>query len=373
MTSSLQTYWRSMAKKETPDLSARLLTALLIPFSIAYAISQQLRSWLYLKNILRKKHLPRPVLSVGNITVGGTGKTPVTIYIASYLMEKGYRVAVLSRGYGGTLEGKTAVVSNGKQLFYSAEECGDEPFLLARTLPGLMVVIGTDRHAAGILAMETLNPDVFLLDDGYQHLRLHRDLNILLLDDSSKFGNGWTLPAGLLREPLNAVRRSDLVILTRCTSAENKSLFPRSLQEKQKYRSRHVLVDAVPLNGGDLIRLEALQNKKVLAFAGIAEPEFFFDGLLEKKLMVTETLSFADHAAYDEKTIALISRMAETSGADYLVTTEKDGVKLKLLPETLRQKTVLARLELRFENAKGLRDLLDLTMKRGRNVEQQIS
>ena len=370
MTSSIHTYWRALANKGVTSFADRLLLALLIPFSIPYAFIQQIRSLLYEKDILRKKRLPRPVISIGNITVGGTGKTPVTAYIARYLLEKGLKVAVLSRGYGGKLEGKTTVVSNGKQLFHSAEECGDESFLLAGTLPGLIVVIGADRHKAGTLAMEGFTPDVFLLDDGYQHLRLHRDLNILLLDQRSPFGNNWTLPAGLLREPLAAIARSDLVILTRCADTAKKDLLPENLQGKKVYKSRHKLIDALPLDGGGAVELESLQNQKVLAFAGIAEPEFFFDGLREKNLKVMETLSFPDHATYDKKAIALISKTLETSGADYLVTTEKDGVKLKLLPEALKQKTVLARLELEIEDAEGLKELLDLTVNKGTDAKQ---
>ena len=155
------------------------------------------------------------MVSIGNITVGGTGKTPVTAYIARFLLAQGYRVAVLSRGYGGSLEGQTCVVSDGLTIMLSAVECGDEPYLLASTVPGLMVVIGTDRYAAGQLAIEQLAPDIFLLDDGFQHLRLHRDLNILLQDFSRPFGNGLTLPAGILREPSSAASRADLVIFTR--------------------------------------------------------------------------------------------------------------------------------------------------------------
>ncbi len=137
MISVLSTYWRSLADKGATDLPGFLLLILLIPFSIPYSLIQRLRSYLYEKDMLRKKRLPRPVISIGNITVGGTGKTPVTAYVARHLSEKGFKVAVLSRGYGGLLEGRTAIVSDGKQLFHSAEECGDEPFLLAKRCPVL--------------------------------------------------------------------------------------------------------------------------------------------------------------------------------------------------------------------------------------------
>ena len=156
------------------------------------------------------------MISVGNITVGGTGKTPATAFIARLLIGRGLKVAVLSRGYGGSMEGETAIVADGRTILLDAGQCGDEPYLLAATVPGLMVVMGADRYSAGMLAMERLSPDIFLLDDGFQHLRLRRDLDILLVDWARPFGNGRTLPAGLLREPLSAVQRADLVVYTRC-------------------------------------------------------------------------------------------------------------------------------------------------------------
>jgi tetraacyldisaccharide 4'-kinase len=146
---------------------------------------------LYRIGILETRKLPRLVISIGNIAVGGTGKTPVTAHLARLIMAQGLKVAVLSRGYGGTLEGQTAIVSDGREITLSADQCGDEPFLLAKSVPGLAVVIGSDRYAAGQLALKGFDTDIFLLDDGFQHLRLHRDLNILLLDCSRPFGNGW--------------------------------------------------------------------------------------------------------------------------------------------------------------------------------------
>ena len=180
----------------------------------------RLRALFYEIGIFRVKRLPLPVISVGNITMGGTGKTPTVILIARELMARGKRVAVLTRGYGGSLEGETRIVSDGEKLFLSPAEAGDEPCLLASSLPGLMVVMGSDRYRAGCLALKELSPDCFILDDGFQHQRLGRDLDILLLDGTAPFNNGWTLPAGFLREPISAVSRADLVILTRCTEAD---------------------------------------------------------------------------------------------------------------------------------------------------------
>lgn len=352
MSALLATYWRKLANSTRASLLEQLLLTLLIPLSLPYALLQQLRARLYHTGILASKRLPRPVISIGNLTVGGTGKTPVTAYIAHQLLAKGYKVAVLSRGYGGSLEGQTTIVSDGNTMFRTAEESGDEPFLLATTVPGLMVVIGSDRHAAGLLALERLNPDIFLLDDGFQHLRLKRDLNILLMDCTRPFGNGWTLPAGLLREPKSAGARADLVIQTRCPEG---IIIPTVIAGIPHCRASHRLAYAVPLLAdGDAQNLESLRGFKIVAFAGIAEPQTFFDGLLSHGLNLAHTLSLPDHVIYDDARITQLADIIRTTGADYALTTEKDGVKLKLLPTELANITLLARLNLTFNDPANL-------------------
>jgi tetraacyldisaccharide 4'-kinase len=299
------------------------------------------------------------VVSVGNITVGGTGKTPVTAHIARLLLERGLRVAVLTRGYGGTMEGTIAIVSDGSKILLTAEECGDEPFLLASTIPGLMVVMGADRHGAGLLAMERLSPDVFLLDDGFQHIRLYRDMNILLLDADNPFGNGWTLPAGLLREPRAAALRADWIIHTRCDdfilTIPMLDLIP---QASASYR----LSGLTPLSGGTAVPVASLGM--LTAFAGIAEPERFFTDLRKLSPNVVQTLALPDHAAYGPATIGAITGLLRDSGAGYAVTTGKDAVKLKQIPPELASRILVANLALRLDGAAPLMsDLFNLLQK----------
>jgi tetraacyldisaccharide 4'-kinase len=350
------TYWRSLAGGISNDPADRLLLAVLVPFSLIYAQIQRVRALFYHSGIFQIRKLPRPVISIGNITVGGTGKTPVTAYLARYLLAKGLKVAILTRGYGGTREGQTAVVSDGRQLFMSVAECGDEPYLLATTIPGVMVIMGSDRHAAGLLAMEQLAPDVFLLDDGYQHLRLHRDLDILLLDWTRPYGNGWTLPAGLLREPRSAADRSDLVILTRCP--EGAGEVP-AVKGKTTLRSRHELGTMAFLSGDRTVEAEVLQRKKIVAFCGIAMPDSFFAGLRELGLDLVQTLAFPDHAPYDDTRLAVIAAALHSSGADYAITTGKDAVKIQRLPDALASRILTAPLDLVIDNAPLLHTLLD--------------
>ncbi len=351
---SFSTYWRSVAAGTRPGLSGRLPVLALSPLALVYACIQTIRSILYAKRILTAKSLPRPVISVGNITVGGTGKTPVTAYIARLLIGRGLKVAVLSRGYGGSMEGEAAIVADGRTIRLDAGQCGDEPYLLATTVPGLMVVMGADRYSAGMLAMERLSPDIFLLDDGFQHLRLRRDLDILLVDWARPFGNGRTLPAGLLREPLSAVQRAGLVMYTRCPQGSS----PPSLGGKPACSARHRLGDAVPLSGGPAVSFDSLRGRKALAFAGIGEPVFFFEELRTLGLDVVHSVQLPDHAAYTSSQLAGLEAAFRACGADCAVTTEKDGVKLRRRALEFADRTMLARLELVIDDPTILTDLL---------------
>ena len=356
MTSTLSTYWRNLANGTNNGTLDRLLMALLVPLSLSYALIQRLRARLYRTGILKTRHLPRPVISVGNITVGGTGKTPVSALIARLLLERGVKVAVLTRGYGGSMEGQTAVVSDGRELLLNAEQCGDEPYLLASTVAGLMVVMGSNRHAAGLLAMERLAPDIFLLDDGFQHLALHRDLDILLLDSGRPFGNGWTLPAGLLREPITATKRADLIVHTRCPEGNTPG---PAVIGKPRCIARHRLGTLIPLSGGASLAFPAMAGRTTMAFAGIAEPGAFFNGLAERGVNLVRTLAFPDHVRYDDTRIAELVASLEKCGAVCAVTTEKDGVKLQSLSPELAPKILLARLELTLDDPTPLVTLLE--------------
>lgn len=324
-------------------LAERLLLLLLALPAAAYGLLMTVRSWCYAHGLFAVRRLPRPVISVGNITVGGTGKTPVTAWIARYLLEQGRRVAVLSRGYGGSLEGQEAIVSDGQKVLLTPDQCGDEPYLLASTIPGLMVVIGSDRYLAGMLALKQLAPDCFLLDDGYQHLRLHRDLNLLLMDCANPAGNGRVLPAGPLREPLAARMRADLTILTRC----NQETASASIADRLPHcRASHRLVSFKMLVSGSEVQPELITQGRLAAFAGIADPAGFFDSLQQSGIPVSATLALSDHEAYGPATLARLERFVAESGADLLFTTQKDGVKLHGLQVAWLPRVVTAQLEL---------------------------
>jgi tetraacyldisaccharide 4'-kinase len=322
-------------------------------FSLVYGLILRLRVLAYTTGLFRSFRLPKPVVAVGNLTVGGTGKTPMTLYLARWFMERGKRVAVLSRGYGGSLEGEIRIVADGRTILLSPREVGDEPYLLAASLPGVMVVIGADRYRAGCLALERLEPDIFILDDGFQHLRLKRDLNLLLLDCAKPFGNGRTLPAGTLREPTAAVARADLVVFTRCNGHE-----PSYVIDNPWCAASHRLTGALPLADGKLQAFRALQPLRGIAFAGIADPASFFESLEQEGIHPVTTFAFPDHCKYGEPEIAALCRLKETFRADYLITTEKDAVKLESYRERLGT-VYAAGLELRFVDAGPLEAALE--------------
>lgn len=346
-------YMRDLWSGKSASMADRGVMLLLGALSFPYAQILRLRAFFYRSGLLPSRSLSRPVISVGNITVGGAGKTPTVAMLARLLMERGKRVAVLSRGYGGSVSPAVAIVADGSSIFLSPQEAGDEPYLLARSVPGLMVVVGADRYRAGILAEERLNPDIFILDDGFQHQRLKRDVNILLLDCKSPFGNGRALPAGPLREPESALGRADLVIYTRCDGAS----VPAPIPSIPSCTASHVLTGAAPLTGGDATPFPALGGKGA-AFAGIADPAAFFSALEEDGAELAALLPLPDHARYAENAISDILRLKEESGADYLITTEKDAVKLLPYLERLGR-AYAARLDLRLHDMAPLLKALE--------------
>jgi tetraacyldisaccharide 4'-kinase len=264
-----------------------------------------------------------PVISVGNLAVGGTGKTPIVDHVVKYFLSLGKRVAVVSRGYGGRKGRGVKVASAGAGPILPPEICGDEPYLLALRNPQALVFVASRRAQGVRLAEKRFCAEVIVLDDGFQHLAVRRDLDIVLLDALHPLGNGKVLPAGLLREFPSALQRGDLFLLTRSeVEAPQNIVLPGPV-----LHCRHVLADVAVSLTEDELPLTALVGKKGVAFAGIGDPECFFTDLAAHGLTLEDTLSFPDHAVYKPAEIERIANA--TQGTDYLVTTEKDGVKLK--------------------------------------------
>jgi len=310
----------------------RLLLFPLTLLSLLYGALVRTRTLSYSLGLTGKKRLPCPVISVGNITVGGTGKTPLVMALARKLKEKGISVAILSRGYKGKKAGGRWV-GDGSGVFLSPEDAGDEPFLMADSLKDIPVLVGKDRFAGGRMALQKLELDGFLLDDGYQHLQLYRDLDILLVDSQTGFGNGRLLPRGILREPLSHVRRAQVFLLTKVEAPEScRSLEQRLRKIHPSAAIFHSHYEPVGWKGPGNERegLHHLRGKKALALSGIGGPGHFSALLRMCGIEIVDEAVFPDHHLYTGKDLASVEkRMKE---AEYVLTTEKDLVRLKRLP-----------------------------------------
>jgi tetraacyldisaccharide 4'-kinase len=310
-------------------------------FSRVYSGVVGTRAAAYKQGILRSKRLPCPVISVGNISVGGTGKTPMVIYLARRIQKLGYRAVILSRGYKGEFEKRGGVVSDGVSLLAGAASAGDEPFMMARTLKGIPVITGHDRYRSGLLALKQFNLDLILLDDGFQHLQLSRDLNIVLMDAKQPLGNRYLLPRGNLREPIGALSRADAVVLTRFEEAYRPGLpdLERLLGNCPVFVCRHqptLFTPALSKNakgqildrGLGAISTDEVAHKRVLGFSGLARNDLFQKTLAEFPFDVAGFKGFADHHPYSSKDLATIRDLARGVKADMLCTTEKDFVRI---------------------------------------------
>lgn len=332
---------------------------LLHTLSLFYGAAVRVRLLLYAMRILWKKRLPCAVVSVGNITVGGTGKTPITMYLAGYFKKAGKRVVILSRGYKGSARGAT-VVSDGHNILVSPAEAGDEPYLIAERVKGVPIIVSPDRVKGGRLAVERFSPEIIILDDGYQHIRLGRDVNILLVDSIEGFGNGFLLPRGILREHLSAVRRADAAMVKGGNlRRQDKELLRGYDIPVLSFEYRPTAV--MDTRSGEGLALDLLKDRTVLAVAGVANPNPFFKSIERLGASTTKTLAYPDHHDYTASDVDDIA--AEAGGADVVITTEKDAVKLRaLVPETLHLYAL--RIEVEIKNTEGLGRLFSRFVKR---------
>ena len=334
--------------------SALARTAL-SPVSALYGLLTDARNRLYDGRWLRITRLPVPVVSIGNITVGGTGKTPIVIHLAKRLLEAGIRPLVLSRGYGSDGAG-TRIVSDGLTVLLDAARGGDEPVLIARSLPGVPVVVDPDRVRGGLAAASRFNPGIVLLDDGYQHRRLARDLDIVLLDAVEPFGHYSVLPSGLLREPFTGLARAGIFIVTHAPESEPLGTLTAVVRRYNPsapiVRAWHVPDALVPIGpAGDapepVAGLAGLRGAPVYAFCGIANPQGFLTTIRELGARLVGARAFGDHHPYTPGEIAALARDAAEAGAAFVLTTEKDAARLSAPPGDLP--FVALRIRMRIE------------------------
>ena len=331
----VQRIWDGERRAGGSGAVASTLHLLSLPYGAAIA----LRNRLYDRGIIRQAKLPCPVISVGNLTVGGTGKTPTVIFIANLLKKRGYRPAVLSRGYGGNSKAPVNIVSDGNRTLLGWREAGDEPILIAGAAPGVPVLTGSRRFLTGRVAVEKFGADVLILDDAFQHRALFRNLDIVLIDAVRPFGNGFILPRGPLRETNEALRRAHLIIQT---GAEADPVNPlQGTSGLPSFRGIHRPLRLVEAGTGRILPLAELKGQRVCAFAGIGRPEAFQRSLAGLGAEFTSFRAYPDHHPYSRTDVSALRRLATESGAERLITTEKDAVRLTDYPDFLAEVSLL--------------------------------
>jgi tetraacyldisaccharide 4'-kinase len=287
------------------------------------------RLWAYRFGLFPTHKLDCRVISVGNLTLGGTGKTPVVMMIAETLRGNGHKPGILTRGYGGNSKKEVNVVCDGKNVLLSPEVAGDEAVMMAERLKNVPILTGSDRYQTGRYAIEHFGVDTIILDDGFQHLGLKRDTNILLFDHQRPFGNGQLFPAGELREPKREARRADLVCVTRYSGSN----YPPGIGEQVSkgmpiVKSTLRLDSLLKLDSNEVLEAKNLRGQPVAAFCGIANPEDFRRILEQIRARVVDYHPFPDHHEYTSADLRAIEETARRVGAKYILTTEKDAVKL---------------------------------------------
>jgi len=309
--------------------------ALLAALSFAeglFAAAAAGRRALFRSGLWPSARAPVPVISLGNLAVGGAGKTPATLCVGQRLLARGRRPAILSRGYRASLR-NPRVVSDGRSLLLSANEAGDEPFMLARRLPQAAVLCGSQRAALASRAVVELGADALVLDDGFQHLALARDLDVVVIDAVNPIGNGRLLPRGPNRERFQALSRAQLAWLSRVDEALPDAL--RSLRASAQaatgrppVESTHSVTDVLDGALGRSLGADALRGRRVLALCALARPEGFHRTLARLGAQVVAKKSFRDHHAFSDAEIEQVLSTATASGCDAVATTEKDAVRL---------------------------------------------
>ncbi len=289
-------------------------------------LAARLRRALYANGLLKAESLPRPVISIGNLSLGGSGKTPHVRFIAGWLVGEGYRVAILSRGYGRATRG-VVWVSDGENILSTCAESGDEPYLLARSLKGVPVLVGESRAAAGRACLSRIDVDLFLLDDGMQHLSLNRDLDILLVDGDRSLGNRMTLPFGPLREPPSHAKFADALVVTKCRESEQgfevarKIPFPGDRPIAVSGLKSRSIIDGQ----GGARPLDGSPGRPIAAFSAIARNDHFARTLGEAGYDIKVFSAFRDHHRFTESELRTIN---ESAHGLPILTTEKDLVRL---------------------------------------------
>jgi tetraacyldisaccharide 4'-kinase len=339
---------------------SRVLKYVLYPISALYAGIVYCRNLLFDVQLIRLRKLPVPVISIGNLTTGGTGKTPAVVHIAQLLLEEGYKVAILSRGYKRNSKGYV-VVSDGIKILADTDRGGDEPVMISHEVPGAVVAVHEKRYRGGKFLIEDYNVDLVILDDGFQHRSLHRDLDIVLINASRIDHIRAHLPSGRLRESLRSLRRADIVVGTKYDDSVSFSSLERLVH---RYAPVPVIgailkpVDYIDVIRNRAVGLESIIDKQAYLFTGIAEPDEFYSTVRYTGGVVKGTHRYRDHYRFKESDVTVLLSEAEAAGADVLVTTEKDAVRLHSFKDLFEKRIPLYALRVSFSMTTDDRNVL---------------
>lgn len=316
--------------EKNPNFIKKILTEFLSVCSIPYHVITSFRNFLYDKNILKSYCFKNvTVISVGNLTTGGVGKTPFTAELANYYINKGKKVAVISRGYGGKLSNKEVnIISDGLNIKYTAKDSGDEPFWIATNCPSVIVITCSSRVKAAEKAIKDFNCEIIIADDAFQHRKLGRNINLILVDSINQFGNSHLLPAGPLRESFSGIKRATAIVVTNKSDCiENALKYCDTI--KNKFHKPVFLCEMTPDRAFDITTNEPLYlGANTIAFCAIGQPKEFFD-FVQNDYNLSYAMEFPDHHSYTENDIELLIKLAEQNNVNFLITTEKDAVKIK--------------------------------------------
>ena len=348
----LEQFFLEVIRERRHDVLGTLLKGILFFASRFYRRAVQFRLWMYDNRVIRNRAIGCLVVSIGNVTCGGTGKTPVVEVFARTLSQKGRRVAVLSRGYRSRdrglwtklrekfsskkMEVPPRVVSDGKNLLLNSVTAGDEPFMLASNLKNVVVLVDKDRVKSGLYAIEEFGTDTLILDDGFQYLNLKAHINILLVDSTSPFDNHHVLPRGLLREPIKNIRRADYIFLTK-SDGSRRLRHLKAFLRRQNHLAEIIECCHKPqyledvFQRGERLPLEYLKGKKVASISAIANPASFNGFLADLGGDIVEEVHFADHHRYRQQEMIDFINKAKAAGAELIMTTEKDAVRMPRL------------------------------------------
>lgn len=334
MKDNLKSYLKRVIKKEETGKLASVVRFILNLLSYIYSAASRLRAFAYRKKLMPKKEASVPVISIGNITTGGTGKTPFTAFLLDKLKEK-YSIAVISRGYGASKDvDEPFLIKAGSNIYADSAQAGDELFMLARKTDNVIFIRSADRYQGTVLAEEK-GAELIILDDGFQHYQLQREVDVVIIDAEDPFSNRKVLPAGLLREPFSALKRADIFLLNHTENVEysriealKKEINKKSPANRGVFAAETISEKCISVAGEAVNEANFLEGKRVFAFSGIGSPEAFKRTIESIGGNLVSYRVFKDHYNYQKEDLLTLVDQYEASKADIILTTEKDAVKL---------------------------------------------